>query len=316
MHHKAVIVRLSDLAVFELSLPIPRSHFGSSEARHLPHQRGPSVTASKVASFVASLVEGDQAIPAGVRGEQHSIAMGKKASSSPKRLSTMPADSAENRWTGCEAIRLSSTTGLRRTLYLLTRGTRTFVVLPAFVIAAPALSEPALSDANTNLIRPTVLHTFTWPEAPVKAVAQLREDILSSSFATAAVHLTLTAVTKSGISIQEGLVSRQAVERAFTSNHYGNVGNAFFEPVGDSSRAAFATPFQGDADMEAHASLDYGKRVGFLCRAHPWQAGASLRSTSAPNRQEGSTGGRDDEQSLGILIFTSALSDFPLKFIT
>ncbi|GAA5932936.1 hypothetical protein JCM1841_005197 [Sporobolomyces salmonicolor] len=301
LSHRSVLIRLSDSSVQELDLSLPLSLSRSRSRSRRPslsnsirstassHRSQPSfrlkgLRDNPLVAKVAALVEGKNAIPAGFRGMEKTLALGKKVRDEPgaREEEDAAAQTEGGRWIGCEELvvdtaREGQCTRPRR-FYLLTKGHSTHVVCaPLMSLSESAANIPPSRHTHPLPLLLTPIHTFIWPtEASLQHVVAFLPPDLSTP---ASSHLVLVAFTATGLSVQEGHVSHAFIERLFTpssstsSPHIGDSSASlnpapshFFTPT--TASASFCLPLStDDDDLSDSATLDFGRETGWLCES-------------------------------------------------
>ncbi|GAA5895981.1 hypothetical protein JCM5296_003161 [Sporobolomyces johnsonii] len=298
LSHRSVLVRLSDSSVQELGLSLaltrsrPRRPSVSNSVRSTAssHRSPPSLSLkglrdNPLVAKVAALVEGKNAIPAGFRGMEKTLALGKKVRDDPaaRAHEDTAAQTEGGRWVGCEELVVDTASEGQRTrprrFYLLSKGHSTHVVcapLMSLMHSAANVSPPRHTPPTLPLL-PTPIHTFTWAtEAPLQHVVAFLSPDLSPP---ASSHLVVVAFTATGLSIQEGHLSHPSIERLFdpsfspSSPHFGDSTDRptpaplrFFTPTtASTSFCPRRSTEDEDEDLSDSATLDFGRETGWLC---------------------------------------------------
>lgn len=241
--------------------------------------------------------------------------------------------SNDRRWIGCEelilpvALRSCDQMGnssrnriVMRSLYLLTRGHLTHVVLSPLGNESSVKKRSARKSEQTShtannsvgIPSPIVLkpiHTFTWRAAPVKVRAHiistpkewnspsqkvLKSKTVDQNGETDELFCCLTAFTATGIEVQEGFISLNALRSSWNPNRDTDLNlnstrklnTSFFTPasqhLGKLSNDLKQTM---DFNTEKHkdsgsrsidkeitdiSSYDYNAKIGFLCDGGAW----------------------------------------------
>ncbi|KAK4702991.1 hypothetical protein P7C70_g3238, partial [Phenoliferia sp. Uapishka_3] len=333
---ESVLIRLSDLQVREIDIdPAARPY------RTVSRTSTPSPTnARAIISGVASLVEGRQGIPAGIRGEERKIATGRRV-----RESSEPSDGHEDAvtedWIGCDELILSTRSSSRnkgdltRRLYLLSKGLTTAAVLSPIASRLGGLTADAAfprPGGGPPPIHLHPIHTFTWPSPVVKVVALLPPYTLAHEVDVKYIHLILIGFTKTGVHVQEGTISKAYLEtQAFASSSEAppHRPRRFFTPTRShtiSPLRSEPTPESVDPELSDTATFDFSRLTGFLCVGDgPWDpvpftsplSGSPAYGTGSSDEED-----EDEDEPKPVvaprprgLFFWTAASDYTLKYI-
>ena len=287
---------------------------------------------------VASLVESRHGTPAGVRGEERNIAVGRRVAESSGDGDA--GDEVKEDWIGCDELVIPTRTSTRqrpgelsRRLYLLSKGMTTSVVLSPLGAQRPGLTSEAplpRPGGGPPPIHLRPIHTFTWPSPVVKVVALLPPRTLKPDVDPTRVHLLLAGFTRTGVHLQEGTMSKRFVEDLFHPHQSadGAPPRPFFTPTRSHSISPLAsepTPASVDAELGDTASFDFSRASGLLCLG---DAGWDPVATPAPaaSSPAGDSSDSDDDDSdapkvvqvkrpRGLFFWTAAHSDFQLKWL-
>lgn len=222
-------------------------------------------------------------------------------------------------WVGCEALVLPmrvQATGygrparVDRRLYLLSKGRTTHVVLSPLGAHSANDTHPVRPTVPT--VRPPSIFTFSWPSPVLKVVPLLPPNALSAEVDAKSFYLVLVAFTNTGLSVQEGTISKAYVEGLFGSSTADS--GAFFTPT----RSHSTTPLHLerrdlDPDLEDKASFDWGRETAFLCAGGPWWEGAGASWEEGRTEEKG--GGRDARRPRGVFFWSRQHSDYALKWV-
>lgn len=331
---KCVVVKLSDLSVREIRMERPRSSTSSSVSGSVKtrSQKRASVTpGSRVASYVTSLVESRQGgIPAGMRGEQGGLELGRRVTDIASILE--PGDE-DLHWTGISELflnissssRASGETHLRRCFFL-TRGCSTHLLFKPFSSPSSPSTSSTESESTFNTIRPRSAHVFEWESPVTHVVASIRTTTLKPSVASTHFHLVLVGFTRTGLLVQEGLLSKSTTESHFSPR---DLNGTDLPPLFSSIRSQpgpNASPFLPEtstsesSELDGEASLDFGNEIGFLCLGGPWWNNLEEEGDEEDDESESDSGdsnskGLKRKAGAGCLFFTSGRVEHTLRWV-
>ncbi|ORY85424.1 hypothetical protein BCR35DRAFT_351734 [Leucosporidium creatinivorum] len=300
MRSKSVLINLVDSSVREVSLP-PSSAPGHGRSGSTL-QAASSLTARAVEvgkRKVEKMVEGRQGVPVGMRGEGGmGLVKGRKVGDGAGAGAVVGGgeEGGGGDWVGCQRLSMLLPGGggggrkeaegersRRRTdLLLLTKGSTTSIYpspLPSFT---PSLSATS-SSSSTPLLPPSTLPTplasFSFPltsSSPLLGLTPLVRRDLKPSYAERGMqHLVLTAWTRSGVHVKEGVVDPFALGaggggRWFTplDEFEKKVGESVLLSPSPSQPTTTTTERDGapnddddDEELEGQASLDFGREI-------------------------------------------------------
>ncbi|GAA6058591.1 hypothetical protein JCM10212_007030 [Sporobolomyces blumeae] len=313
-----------------LSLSRPRTKSLSNSIRSTAssshqHSRSPS---SNLLDKVSKLVEGrGSLVPVGLRGEK-GIVLGKKLGTGDLSSSRVSLDDGGTgsesghdhdeptltkgkgaKWIGISELDVRSAERANRfeaKFYLLSKGHSTYLV------RAPLESGSGTSDAPSDgcdkanapsSIVESSLHTFRW--APDLEIDKVVHFLLQASSQTAAPDprplLVLVAFTPSGLSVQQGRLSLEAVKASLDPAFVPTAQVPLFVPTPETPLlpatsslsptrrgspnashpalcAGSSTGDEEEQDLSGTAMLDFGRDAGWLC--------PSLRGDDSEQRGE------------------------------
>lgn len=228
-----------------------------------------------------------------------------------------PELAVRNQWVGCEELvlpmRIAATgyghrTRVDRHLYLLSKGRTTHVVLSPLGAHSRSSSSTDTSSHPSRptipTIRPQPIFAFHWPSPVRRVVALLPPNALSAEEDAKSFYLVLIAFTTTGLSIQEGTISKSHLEGLYGPSN--DTSTPFFTPT----RSQQTTPLHLerrdlDPDLEDKASFDWGRETAFLCAGGPWWEGKMVE-----REEEGARRAR------GVFFWSrQPQSDFGLKWV-
>ncbi|KAM0756258.1 hypothetical protein T439DRAFT_345077 [Meredithblackwellia eburnea MCA 4105] len=352
--HETVLIRMADLSVRGIEiLSKTRSRRSGSHRSTGSTSTSASSTRAAVASRVAAFVESKQGlIPAGMRGEDYGLAIGRRRpDGGGEESESADGGGGREEWVGCDELILptrrcarASEGHLCRRLYLLTQGSSTAVVRSPLgavekeggnVVDGPL---PHRGGGPPPLhLRP--IHTFHWPEPVSKVVVIFPDSALKAGLETHLIHVNLVGFSRTGIHVQEGTISIPFVEQLAhpdrspplpasspSTTHFIH-NTTFFHPIRQHKLpplAKEAMPADVDPELDDTASLDFGRETAFLCASigGEWGRGASSASPATSpvmgDSDDENDGGPTPVQPgkpAGLFFFTKAHADFPLKFL-
>ncbi|KAK4054789.1 hypothetical protein OIV83_000713 [Microbotryomycetes sp. JL201] len=305
MSSRAALINLNDSSVTELDLP------GSSSGRHrskssvsasssLSAKSSLSARASVIGSqalhHVSSLVEGSKAVPAGIRGSEKQIALGKKLDDA---LAVEGLTNADGRWSACLSLTVNATDDEMLHMVLITRGNLTHLLV----------NEGSTLDSSSRLLP---LHTFIWPSSSVPiydVTALVRRNSLKPTFAAAGfVHLLLIGFVPTGLVAQEGILDTALLNLLIRSKstHLPSSEGVFKRlgsfglpvspewPLHEPVRHHVDPSDLDQIDVQDTASLDFGRQVKYLTPGGPWSNSTKM-ATSVNGQQDSQATDENDE---------------------
>ncbi|KAM0793109.1 hypothetical protein ACM66B_000588 [Microbotryomycetes sp. NB124-2] len=274
MSTKAALIYLNDSSVVELDLPGEpsasrhRSKSSASATSSVSAKSSLSARASVIGSHalhqVAALVEGSKGVPAGMRGSEKQIALGKRLDDGVAAIDGLTIGGvSEKKWTDCRPLSMRTADDDLLHALLVTRGHLTHLLA---------------SQETSSRVVP--LHTFEWPHSASQInhiTALVRRRTLKPMFsASGFVHLLLVGFLPTGIVAQEGILDTALLRsHILDSCSPSNSSEPIYRRLASFGSALSPEwPLQQglakDVDVQDEASLDFCRQVKYLTPGGPW----------------------------------------------